>query len=218
MMRAFRGICLSVAVLIAGSAFAGPKTLITYEEGKPGPAIAKSWKKGKGSSYDFTLDSTVDIGQGAKGLPAVIKKSLESKLGPSNGVKVTPKGKDSVNVAFTGAETEFLDALSKTRIRSEDDVQIAAEGTVSQGGVRAKTAERDPVDGELKGNVVSVKGDVIAVRITNVSAKVTALGLKAGDKIEVKSAGYKAKKDDKIFLVPSAKEGNAWKATGLKAE
>lgn len=218
MLRSIRGLCVSIAVFVAGAAFAGPKTLITFEGGKPGPAIAKSWKKGKGSTYDFTLDSTVDIGQGKKGLPAVVKKSLESKLGPTNGVKVTAKGKDGVSVAFTGDETAFLEALAKARIRAEDDVQIAMEGTVSQGGVRAKTAERAPVDGEIKGKVVTVKGDVLAVRITDVSPKAAALGLKAGDKVEVKATGYATKKDEKIFFAPSAKEGNTWNATGFKAE
>lgn len=218
MVRFFRKICLAVSVCVAGSAFAAPKTLITYEGGTPGAGIAKSWKKGKGSTYEFTLDSSIDIGQGAAGLPAVVKKSLESKLAESNGVKVTPKGKDAVTVAYTGDEAAFLDAVSKTRIRAEDNVQIAMEGTVSQGGVRAKTAEREPADGELKGTVVSVKGDVIAVRISNVSPKVKAKGLKAGDKIEVKAPGYAAKKDDKIFLMPDAKEGNTWKATNLKAQ
>lgn len=214
MLRLVRSLCVSVAALVAGSAVAGPKTLITYEGGTPGPGIAKSWKKGKGSTYDFTLDTSVDVGQGSKGLPSVVKTSLETKI---TGVKVATKGKDGVSVAYTGDEKEFLDALSKTRIRAEDNTQIAMEGTVSQGGVRAKTAERDPVDGEIKGSVISVKGDVIAVRVSNVSPKVAAKGVKAGDKVEVKAPGYAAKKDDKIFFVPEAKEGNVWKGSGFKA-
>lgn len=214
MLRFVRSVCVSVAALVAGSAFAGPKTLITYEGGTPGAGIAKSWKKGKGSTYDFTLDTSVDVGQGSKGLPAVVKSSLETKM---TGVKVTAKGKDGVSVSYTGDEKEFLDTLSKTRIRAEDNTQIAMEGTVSQGGVRAKTAERDPVDGEVKGTVVSVKGDVIAVRVSNVSPKAAAKGVKAGDKVEVKAPGYAAKKDDKIFFMPEAKEATTWKGSGFKA-
>lgn len=217
MIRMLRTVCMAAAFSIAGAAIAAPKTLITYEGDKAGPAIAKSWKKGKGSTYDFTLDSSVDVGQGKKSIADVVKKSLESKLGPSNGVSVKAKGKDAVTVTYTGDEKEFLGALSKTRIRADDDTQIAMEGTVSQGGVRAKTAERDPADGEVKGTVVSVKGDVIAVRITNVSPQVAAKGVKAGDKVSVKAPGYAAKKEDKIFFVPEAKEGETWKASGFKA-
>lgn len=213
MLHFVRAVCVTVATVVAGAAFAGPKTLITYENDTPAAGIAKSWKKGKGS-YEFTLDNSVDVGQGKKGLQAVVKKSLESKI---EGVKVAPKGKDGVTVTYTGDEKEFLSAVSKTRIRGEDDVQIAMEGTVSQGGVRAKTAERDPVDGELKGIVLLSKGDVLTVRVTNVSPKVTAAGVKAGDKVEVKAPGYKAKADDKIFFMPQGKEGSAWKATGFKS-
>lgn len=204
-------------ILISNVSFAAAKTLITFEGGKPGPGLATAWKKGKGS-YDFTLNAKADIGQGEKGLAAVVKQSLESKLGESHGVKVTAKGKSTVTVKYTGDENEFLTAVSTTRIRPGDNTEIAAASTVSQGGVRAKTAERDPIDGEVKGNVVSVKGDSVFVRVTNTSAKTAALGIKAGDKVEIKSAGYAGKKDDKIFFMPSSKEGNAWAVTGVKAE
>lgn len=205
------------ALAVSSLGLAAGKTLITYEGGKAGPAIAKSWKKGKGN-YTFVLDMTSDIGQGSKSLPEVVKSSLESKLGASNGVKVTAKGKDSVVVAYTGDEKAFLEAVSQTRIRSAQNIEIAAESTVSQGGVRAKTSEREPVDGEVKGSIVSTKADVVVVRVITASPKSKALGIKDGEKVEVKVVNYTGKKGEVVFFTPTAKEGAAWGASTVTAK
>ena len=202
---------------IASIAIAAPlKTLITFDGGKPGPGLAKSWKKGK-SSYDFTLDLNAEIG-GDKLTQDAVKSTLESKLGDTNGVKVTPKGKDAVTVAFTGDENSFLDALSKTKIRSNKGAEVAMESTVSQGGIRAKTAERDPADGEVKGDVLKIAGDTVTLRVTNSSPKATAQGIKAGDKVQIKAAGFTGKPHTKIFFMPGPKQGDVWSATAVKAD
>lgn len=206
----------AASIAVSGMSFAAAKTLITYEGGKPGPGVAKSWKKGKGN-YTFTLDPAADVGQGGKTAGAIVKSSLESKLGASNGVKVTEKGKDVV-VSYTGDEKAFLEALSKTRIRSGDSVEIAAaDSTVSQGGIRAKTTERDPIEGEVKGTIVNTKADAVTIRVVTASAKAKELGIKDGDKVEVKTAGYKGKKGEAVFFTPTAKEGTIWGASEVKA-
>ncbi|MCX6127367.1 MAG: hypothetical protein NTV34_21815, partial [Proteobacteria bacterium] len=156
-----------------------------------------------------------DVGQGDKPITGLIKSSLESRLGASNGVKVSEKGKDSIVVTFTGDEKAFLEALGKTRIRAEQNVEIAMESTVSQGGVRAKTSERGPVDGEVKGTVVSTKADTIVVRVVTSSAKTKALGINDGDKVEVKAAGFAGKKGDPVFFVPNVKTGEVWGASAV---
>jgi len=206
-----------VSLTLSLSALAGPKTLITYEGGKPGPAVAKSWKKGKGN-YSFVLDTKADVSQGSKAtVQSVVKSSLESKMGASHGVKVTEKGKDTVIVSYTGDEKAFLEALATTRIRGEGSVEIAMESTVSQGNVRAKTTEREPVDGEVKGTVISAKADSVSIRVITSSAKAKALGINDGDKVEIKAAAYAGKKGDPIFFTPEAKDGKAWNAKDLKA-
>ncbi|MCX6127366.1 MAG: hypothetical protein NTV34_21810, partial [Proteobacteria bacterium] len=51
---------LSISIGVFGTGFeniaaAAAKTLVTYEGGKVGAGVAKSWKKGKGS-YSFVID------------------------------------------------------------------------------------------------------------------------------------------------------------------
>jgi len=209
LMRVIRLTLLSACVAWAGWSFGAAKTLITYEGGKVGPGLAKSWKKGKGS-YTFVLEAGAD--------PAAVKSSLESRLGDSNGVKVTTKGKDTVVVAYTGGETEFLDGVSKARIRSGDDIQIAQESTVSQGNIRAKTTEREPADGEVKATIISTKADAVTARVVTASEKAKALGIKDGDKVEFKAMNYTGKKGDVVFFAPATKEGKIWGTTSVKAE
>ena len=193
---------------------AAAKTLITFDNGTPGSGLAKSWKKGS-SSYDFTLDLNVEIG-GVKLTQDAVKSSLESKLGDSNGVKVTPMGSDTVTVSYTGDENAFLDAVSKTKIRGSQGTEVAMESTVSQGGIRAKTAEREPIDGEVKGDVLNVAGDVVTLRVTNSSAKSTALGIKPGDKVQIKAPGFSGEAHTKIFFMPGTKNGDVWSSTNVK--
>lgn len=201
--------------LFSANLFAAAKTLITYEGGKPGAAIAKSWKKGKGN-YSFVLDTKADVNQGAKGsVQDVVKASLESKLGASHGVKVAAKGKDTVIVSFTGEEAAFLEALGSTRIRGESGTEIAMESTVSQGNIRAKTSERAPVDGEVKGTVIKASADTVTIRVVTSSAKAKGMGINDGDKVDVKAAGFKGQKGDPVFFKPEAKEGDVWKATSV---
>jgi hypothetical protein len=187
-------------------------TLITLNGSKPQAGLAKSWKKGK-NQYTFTLDIA-----GNKGLtPEAVKTSLELKLGSSNGVKVAVKGKDTAIVNFTGAEKDFLTAVSSTAIlmgaKADGDVEIAMEGGVSQGNVRARTSERGPDDGEVKGTIVSVRPDAVVIRVSTASPKAKGLGINDGDKVEVKAAGYKGEKGNAIFFIPTAKDGAQWSAS-----
>lgn len=201
---------LAVGLFLSSLGFAGDtKTLISWDGAKAGPGLATSWKKGKGS-YTFTLDAKADIGQGSKSLADVVKSSLEKRLGASNGVKVTAQGKSTVVVAYSGDEKAFLEAVSKARIRSDQSVEIAQESTVSGGGIRAKTSERDPVDGEVKATVINSKGGTVMARVVTSSAKTKALGINDGDRVEIKGGQFVGVKGDPVFFMPTAKEGNVW--------
>jgi len=201
----------------SSQALSSAKTLITYDAGKITPAIAKSWKKSKGS-YTFVLDKTADIGQGTKSITSVVKKSLESRLGESHGVKVTEKGKTSVVIAYTGEEKAFLEALGQTRVRAEQNVEIAMESTESQGGVRAKTTERDPVDGEVKGTIVKTSPTSIVVRVVVSSPITKSLGINDGDKVEVETANFAGQKGDPVFFTPTQKVGSLWKSSAVSGK
>jgi hypothetical protein len=209
------GLCIAVALSITTTSLhaSEAKTLITYDGVKASPGLATSWKKSKGN-YTFVLNKKADIGQGPKSLSDVVKSSLESKLAASNGVKVTIKGADTVIVAYTGDEKAFLTAVGKTRIRAEQNVEIAMESTVSGGGIRAKTSERGPEDGEVKGTVINSKGESVLIRVITASAKAQALGIKDGDRVEVKQT-YTAVKGDPVFFTPTVKVGNAWSVSSI---
>lgn len=194
------GLCAS------GLALAGPKTLVTLEGGKPKAGLAKAWKKVKDGQYEFTLDTNLEVKPGTKVTPALVKDSLEAKLGASHKVTVAPKGADKVLVSFGGDEAGFLDQVSKAKIRGGKDVEVAMDSSVSDGGIRAKTTDRPPADGEVKALVIKVEAGVITVRINSSKSP----NLKDGQKIKVKGEVKGAKPNDTVFFKPEKEEGGVW--------
>lgn len=193
------------ALLFAPVGFgAGAKTLIELDGGAPKAALAKSWKKVKDGEYTFELDTTAEIKKGVGVTPAAVKSSLESKLGTTHGVKVTPKGASGVDVTFTCKEPDFLEQISKTKIR-EGSVELALESSTSEGGIRAKPGDRPPTAGEVKGTVVGVTGDVVKVMVGESKAD----KIKGSTVVKVKAKGFKT--NEWIFFQPDAKgAGDVW--------
>ena len=130
---------------------------------------------------------------------------METKLGSSFGVKVTTKGKGEVVVNYEGDEQKFLTKLSRTKIRAKKSVNLALESSVSDGGIRAKTADRAPEQGEVKGIVVRVKGDMITVKITDSKSK----KISAGSTAVIEGAKGK-KLNDKVYFKPTKKVALVW--------
>ena len=193
------GAFLSAAVIAA------PRTLIELKNGKPTPGLAKSWTKVKVGQYNFVLDQTKEIKKGVTVTPAAVKSTLEAKLGTTFGVKVSPKGKGEVTVNYKGDEQKFLTKLSRTKIRAKKSVNLALESSVSDGGIRAKTADRPPKEGEVKGIVVRIKGDMITVKITDSKNE----KLTAGSTAVIE--GVKDKKlNEKVYFKPTKKVALVW--------
>lgn len=205
---------VALAFLFGQAAYAGPKTLIEMKGDAPSAGLAKSWKKVKDGQYDFELDTTQEIKKGQAVTPAAVKDSLEGKLG-GDGVKVTEKGASGVSVSYTGDEKKFLEKVAKTKIRAKGgDADLAMEDSVSEGGIRAKPEDREPVDGEIKGTILKIEKDVITGKVLASKAK----GLKDGDKVKVKGSIKGSKKGELFYFIPDKDNKGTWtpKAGSLK--
>lgn len=195
------------AVSFAQLGFAAPKTLIEMNGGTPSAGLASSWKKVSDGMYEFVLDTTKEIGGGQMVSPDAVKSSLESKLGASYGVKVTAKDASTVDVAYTGDENTFLTEVSKAKIRAGGkDVELALESSVSEGGIRAKKADRPAGPGEVKAVFLKSEGGVIVAMVNETKSP----KVKAGDKVKIKGAVKGAQKKDIIFFKPDKMNGDAW--------
>lgn len=196
---------LMVSVMFATVNLANT-TLITLDGGKPKAALAKSWKKVKDGQYEFEIDTNAEVKAGTKLTTAHVKDSLEAKLGTTYSVKVTAGGPSKVTVNYSGDENKFLEQVSKTKIRAGKDVQLAMESSVSDGGIRAKTADRPAVDGEVKLIALKVDGTKITGKVNETKNPKIA----ASEKIVIKGTIKGLKPNDKFFFKPDKKEGDLW--------
>lgn len=200
-----RVVVMLAAFSFAEIGFAAAKTLIELEAGKPKAGMAKAWKKVKDGEYEFTLDPAAEVKKGTKVTPAMVKASLEAKLSAA-GVKVAPKGAAAVLVTYTGDETKFLESVAKTKIRGGDNVELALDSSTSEGGIRAKTANRDPNEGEVKAVVQKIQGDIITAKVNATKSSKVA----ANSVVKIKGKVEGLKKNDKVFFVPEKQEAGHW--------
>ena len=204
----------SIKLLVLGmlvcaiEAVAGPKTLIELDGDKPVAALAKSWKKVKDGQYKFQLDPSKEIGKGTPVSADAVKSSLESRLGTSKGVTVKADSATEVTVTYKGNEKEFLDSISRTKIRSSKDVELAMESSTSAGGIRAKKADRPAEAGEVKLIAVKIEGDVITGKVNDTKSD----KVKASEVIKVKGTLQDLKKNESFFFKPATKQGDIWQA------
>ena len=199
--------------LFSSAALGGPKTLIDYKGGKASAGIASSWKSLGAGKYEFTLGSHKVGGQAVT--PAMVKSSVEKKL-KKKGVSVTPQGANKVVVSYTGDEANFLKDISRARIRGGGNA-LAVESTVAGGGIRAKTAVREPSGNEVKGKIMAVNGDKVKILVLNTGKSGLAAKAKKGQLIEVSGKGsFAAQKGSEVFFKP--KSANPWVASGFSAK
>jgi hypothetical protein len=213
MMNRIKIVVLAAMFGLSSSAMASSKNLIELEGGKPVAGMAKSWKKVKDGEYEFELDTTAEVKKGVPVSPKLVKDSLESKLGTTYGVKVTEKGPSTVSVAYTSDENTFLEQISKTRIR-EKSVELALESSVSEGGIRAKKADRAPTAGEVKAIVQKIEAGMVTARVD--ASKYD--GIKKGAILKISTGDAKYSKRSKLFFMPEKEENGVWtpKAGTLK--
>jgi hypothetical protein len=168
-------LALSAAELLA------QKTLVTAKGSDFAPGLAKSWSKAGEGKLVLVLDTSKEVSRGKKLTAEIVKSNIEEKLKSSHGAAVTVSGPGKVEIAYKGAEKDFLTQLSKLRIRPASDIKLAAAGTVSDTGIRAKIAARNPTDGEVKvkvlnGTASKMQALVVEVGPSGVPAEIKANG------------------------------------------
>ncbi|MBM4251073.1 MAG: hypothetical protein FJ146_03820 [Deltaproteobacteria bacterium] len=205
-----------VIAAFSSTGLAEVRTLIELNGDKPSAGLASAWKKTKDGEYQFTLDTSKEIGKGNKLSAAAVKDSLETKLGASLGLKVKEESATSVSVTYTGDETAFLAAVAKTKIRAAQNAQLALESSTSEGGIRANPGNRHPKEGEVKATVISIQSGVIVARVneSNVAE------VKSGSKVKIKAEGATFKPTKPVFFAPEKLEGDVWvpKAGSVSAQ
>jgi hypothetical protein len=187
------------------------------KEGVPKPGMASGWRKVSEGKYEFTLDPVAEVSKGKKLTPEVVKTSLESKLVKTHGVKVEVKSPSKVHVAFTGDEAAFLERVAKTKIQTvSKDVSLALESGGSDAGIRAKTADRAPAEGEVKAIIVSVAGKKAQVRIVAINNQSVKGKLEIGKKLTIDFPGKDlAKRGETIFFKPVQENDGIWQVDGI---
>ena len=213
-MRHF--ILVFMATVFSSSALAEVRTLIELSGDKPAAGLASAWKKVKDGEYQFTLDTSKEIGKGNKLSAAAVKDSLETKLGSTMSVKVKEDSASKVTVSYEGDEAAFLAAIAKTKIRAAQNAQLALESSTSEGGIRANPGNRHPKDGEVKATVISVQSGVIVARVNE--SKVAEV--KSGSKVKIKAEGPEFEPTKPVFFAPEKLEGDVWlpKAGSVSAQ
>lgn len=202
-----RRLVFSMAIVASSStALADVRTLIELTGDKPSAGLASAWKKTKDGEYQFTLDTSKEIGKGNKLSAAAVKDSLETKLGASLGLKVKEESATTVSVTYTGDENAFLAAVAKTKIRAAQNAQLALESSTSEGGIRANPGNRHPKEGEVKATVISIQSGVIVARVNESNVA----DVKSGSKVKIKADGSAFKPTKPVFFAPEKLEGDVW--------
>lgn len=177
----------------------------------PNPALAKTIKKTAGS-VTLSLDPQKKIKKGNKEFAVtfeMVKTEVEKRL---KKFKAQVTGNDSALViAYTGDENDFLTKLSKTKIRPPAaDSSVAVASSVSDGGVRARTAVREPKDDEIKGTVVRL-GPPVAVMVTTVGKNWN--GKISKSLIQLQPHKFKFEKGQILYFQPVNKDAKSqWSA------
>ena len=199
-----KALVVVAALFVALPAMADDRTLITLDGSTPKAALAKSWTKVKDGEYRFELDKTKKV-KGAEVTAAMVKDSLEKRM-KKYSVAVKADGDAAVVITYSGAENEFLEKLSKSRIRAAAGVNLAYDQSVSDGGIRAKDKDAEPEAGEVKGMVSKSKKKWLQVSVT--SSKFD--GIKENKKVKLKNKFGKIKRGSVVFFKPTEKKGKFW--------
>lgn len=192
-------------LLTAGMCFGEEKYLITMPG--PKPALAKSFKSVGPGTYEFVIDPSKTIKGGKKPTFDNLKDSLTKK----KLVKEVKGDASKITVTYEGDENSFLEKIAKTRIKgSGGDVDLALESSVSDGGVRARTAAREPKAGEVKGKIIGKSNGSLKVMVQKKGTSGVPEALPMMRPISVKSGNYEGMPGQTIFFKPTKKTGDLW--------
>lgn len=213
-MRALKFSLASICLLFASMAFGQEKYLITMPG--PKPAIAKSFKSLGAGKYEFTIDSSKKLQGNAPVTFDILKASLVKK---SFIKSVTGDAKKIVVTYEKLDEAKFLEKVSKARISGgAESVDLAMEGSVSSGSVRARTAIRDPGNGEVRGKILNITGTQMKVMAQAKGKKGVPADFPLMRPITVDAKGFTGKAGQMFYFKPGKTNGKVWTGSEFKAE
>jgi hypothetical protein len=192
------------------------KTLIVSKGEKYEPGLAKSWSSAGAGKLVFQLDTSKEVARGKKLSTDLVKKNIEEKLGAGLGASVKVVSADKIEVSYKGAESEFLKQLAKLRIRPESDVKLAAGGTVSDTGIRAKIAARDAADGEAKVKIISSSAGISEALVVQAGKDGLPKELKINAKVKLSGLTGENLQSSIILVRFGAQESGVWKVEEVK--
>jgi hypothetical protein len=201
MSRFLKAILASLMITASSIAFAAGDYLITMPGPKPG--LAKSFKAAGAGKYEFELDQSNKVSFDTIKKSLLKKKMITDVSGDAN----------KIVVSYSGDEKEFLEKVAKARIKDGGDVDVALESGVSDGGVRARTAARQPADGEVKGKIVDVVGGNMKVLAQTKGGNGVPAEFPMMKPVMVAAGAYKGEKGQTVFFKPTKKVGETWEGT-----
>ncbi len=203
MVRKLNALVSGLLFLASSVALSAGDYLITMPG--PKPAIASAFKSLGAGKYEFQIDASKKISF------ETIKKSLLKKK------MITDVAGDAkkIVVTYKGDEKEFLEKVSKARIKDGGDVDLALESSVSDGGVRARTAARGPAEGEVKGKIVAVVGTNLKIMAQQKGAAGVPEDFPMMQPVEVSGGDYKGTAGQTVFFKPTKKNGALWEGTNF---
>ncbi len=202
-------VVITFAMSFSFAAFA-QKTLIVSKGAGYEPGLAKTWSASGSGKLVMQLDTTKEVARGKKLSAEMVKKNIEEKLKSGIGANVTVISGDKVEINYKATESELLKQLAKIRIRPESDVKLAAAGTVSDTGIRAKIAARDAKDGEAKVKILNNSEGVYEALILQAGKGGLPQGLKLNTKVKISGLQGESAESSIIIIKFSGAESGVW--------
>ena len=205
---------------LASSALSYEKYLIKM----PGPkaALAKKFRSGGDGVYHFTLDPGKTVKQDSKEVPVtvkIVKKSLEKKLRRFK-VKVKKgKGPNKIKVTWNPKkidEKKFLQKVAKTWIKASGKSAVQIAGTVSDGGVRARSTARNPVAGEVQARVLKVSEGTLIFKV--IKKGPDSPPIPVNQKLQIKPQGFSARTGQMFYFKPTREMQGFWEGSGFSGK
>ncbi|MEZ4743597.1 MAG: hypothetical protein R3B45_14325 [Bdellovibrionota bacterium] len=214
MLKQFKYLVGFITVIALGTAYAGDEKYLIKMPG-PKPALAKSFKDLGENKYEFSIDTSKTIKGGKKPTFEIVKKSLlKKKL-----ITDVSGSLDKLVVTYEGDLDSFLKKISKTRIKdSGSDVNLAGESSVSDGGIRARTAAREPAVGEVKGTIVGKAGKNFRIMVQKKGQTGVPEDFPLMRPVLVAAGSYKGKPGQVVFFKPTSKKGSVWSGKDFTAK
>lgn len=201
------GACVFVADLAAAQS--SRRLIRRTPNGFQGDLAVDQGRAAGPGKHIFTLKPNQRVGN--KPVTAkMVSDILKAKLDMVTNITISGR---QLQVAYTGTQADFLKKAARARIRSAGTVTIAAGASVSDGGIRAQGADRDPTAGEVKGTIIMKAGNTMTVKVEKSKHQ----GIQANALVKITGQGN-FERGKKIFFKPTAKQNGVWQTSAISRQ